>query len=119
MENKEFPPAYSDEPPIPLASGIQNVYASPSSPTFEPPYMSAPQQPQQQQPQPQVTRVTVVPGGENFIPGSCPVCRNTSWTGTYSCFAWFLCLFCFWNFGLCCCLCMRKKKCTQCGFALN
>ncbi|ERL96124.1 hypothetical protein D910_01111 [Dendroctonus ponderosae] len=66
---------------------------------------------------PEHTTVTVT--GPPMRPaGSCPVCGGGSWTGTYSCMAWLLCLFCFWNCGLCCCLCMRKKKCTKCGFAV-
>ncbi|XP_066259664.1 membrane protein BRI3-like [Euwallacea similis] len=70
---------------------------------------------------PQITSsVTVdMPRGPVHIPGSCPVCHATSWTGTYSCLAWFLCFFCFWNCGLCCCLCMRQKKCTKCGFTVG
>ncbi|XP_060520826.1 membrane protein BRI3-like, partial [Cylas formicarius] len=51
-------------------------------------------------------------------PGSCPVCKNKSWTGTYPCCAWLLCFFCF-PCGIICCCCMRKKKCSKCGFTVG
>ncbi|KAJ8959334.1 hypothetical protein NQ318_022020 [Aromia moschata] len=50
--------------------------------------------------------------------GGCPVCHNGSWTGTYSCCAWLLAIFCF-PCGILCCCCMRKKKCTKCGYTVG
>ncbi|XP_028134271.1 brain protein I3 isoform X2 [Diabrotica virgifera virgifera] len=48
----------------------------------------------------------------------CPVCHNNSWTGTYSCCAWCLAIVCF-PIGILFCCCMRKKKCTKCGYTVG
>ncbi|XP_018566893.1 brain protein I3-like [Anoplophora glabripennis] len=47
----------------------------------------------------------------------CPVCGNNSWTGTYPCLGWLLAIVCF-PCGIILCCCMRKKKCTKCGFTV-
>ncbi|KAJ8919634.1 hypothetical protein NQ315_006160 [Exocentrus adspersus] len=113
MERKEMPPPYD--------SGFNNQgYGQPygnmsaSAPLQSPVYQQPAPQPAPTLVQPvhtnSTTSTTVVVGGGR--PGGCPICHNGSWTGTYSCCAWLLCIFCF-PCGLVCCLCMRKKEVHQ------
>ncbi|XP_018566884.1 brain protein I3-like isoform X2 [Anoplophora glabripennis] len=103
MDAKDVPPPYD-------GGFVNQTHGQPSP--LQPPIIMA-------QPQPQyassTTTYVVVNSG---TPGGCRVCHNRTWTGSYSCCAWLCCICCF-PCGLICCLCMRQKKCSKCGFTVG
>ncbi|CAG9816186.1 unnamed protein product [Phaedon cochleariae] len=99
-----YPPSSPQSMPMPMNSGMN--------------YPSAPP-PRMHQPAPTTTSTVVVVGGGGGggLPG-CPVCHNNSWGSTWGCCAWMWLICCF-PIGILCCLCMREKKCTQCGYTIG
>ncbi|XP_063924971.1 membrane protein BRI3-like [Zophobas morio] len=66
--------------------------------------------------QPHVTQVTVNTAAATG--GTCPVCHAGKFESAFTVCGWLCCIFCF-PCGIICCLCMRKKKCSHCGFSVS
>ncbi|XP_044260861.1 brain protein I3-like [Tribolium madens] len=100
MEKHQPPPPYYEQPQ---------------------PFSSPPQAPYNPQPAvtaaPASTHVTNVHvSTQPAMGGTCPICHAGKFTGSFTLCGWLCCLFCF-PCGIICCLCMRKKKCSHCGFS--
>ncbi|XP_023028058.1 membrane protein BRI3 [Leptinotarsa decemlineata] len=117
METK--PPPYEGHEYSNPGYGNPPYNSAPQQPPFNPMYHNPPPNPTiiMAPPAPQTTTNVIVTGGGGAL-GGCPICHNNSWTGDYSCCAWCLAI-CFFPIGILCCLCMRSKKCSKCGYTIG
>ncbi|KAJ3652589.1 hypothetical protein Zmor_018541 [Zophobas morio] len=125
MEKHEVPPPYNHPTNYDPYNQPQAHFQNQQQ--FHPQQQYHPQQNFQQQPpsvistppvvQPHLTQVTVntaaASGG-----GSCPVCHVGHFESSFTLCGWLCCIFCF-PVGIICCLCMRKKECSHCGFSVS